>query len=193
MQSISAATKTTSRSASDGGLARVYWSMGEPVPNKAQENWCQLLRSSQIWGASPRTDFNLLFVWTFLGIKYFCYSLTIMCSLLFHSLQTHFCCCKSVSRVKGLLEAAGAQIVCLGLPVSHRMWGILSGNSKDGFKGRRKWSGDGERGRQDRGRRQTRPETVPCSEERRIQFSDLYNSPCNSTQFTLNFIKRWYR
>lgn len=48
----------------------------------------------------------------------------------------HFCCWKSVSRVKGLPEAAGVQILCLGLgtgllPVSHRMWGILSGSSKE--------------------------------------------------------------
>lgn len=51
----------------------------------------------------------------------------------------HFCRWKSVNRVRGLLEAAEVQILCLGLrarllPVSHRMWGILSGSSKKGLQ-----------------------------------------------------------
>lgn len=78
-----------------------------------------------------------------------------------------------MGRVKGLLEAAGVQIfLCLGLeagllPASHRMWGILSGSSKEGRPASKAGgSGQGmERGRQDRGRRQTRPETEPCSGE----------------------------
>lgn len=84
-----------------------------------------------------------------------------------------------MSRVKGLLEAAGMQILRLGLeagllPVSHRMWGILSGSSKEGRSASKAGgSGQGmESGRQDRGRRQTRPETAPCSADF-LQFSSF--------------------
>lgn len=87
-------------------------------------------------------------------MKPFCLSLIRMCSLLFLFAQAEVTFwCISVSKVKGLLEAAAAQIVCLGLgagllPASHRMWGILSGSTEEGrpgFKGKRKWSGDGAR------------------------------------------------
>lgn len=85
-----------------------------------------------------------------------------------------------MSRVKGLLEAAGEQIVCLGLragllPVSYRMWGILSGSSKEGRPASKAGgSGQGmERGRQGRRRRQTRPETEPCSASCSLKFLEF--------------------
>lgn len=75
--------------------------------------------------------------------------------------------------------------LCLGLeagllPVSHRMWGILSGSSKEGRPASKAGgSGQGmERSRQDRGRRQTRPETEPCSSEWPLAFEhELNNHP----------------
>lgn len=58
----------------------------------------------------------------------------------------------SLSRVKGLLEAAGAQILCLRLgaeflPVSQDVGYPVWQQQRRalGFKGRRKWSRDGER------------------------------------------------
>lgn len=70
--------------------------------------------------------------------------------------------------------------MCLGLeagllPVSHRMWGILSGSSKEGRQASKAGgSGQGmERGGQDRGRRQTRPETEPCSGEWPLKFLEF--------------------
>lgn len=103
------------------------------------------------------------------------------------ALEKRFLLCTSVSRVKGLPEAAGAQIVCLGLgagllPVSHRMWGILSGSSKEGRPASKAGgSGQGmERGRQDGLRRQTRPKTEPCSGEWPLKFLDPVHFNMNS-------------
>lgn len=87
-----------------------------------------------------------------------------------------------------MLEAAGAHILHLGLraeqapsclsqDVGYPVWQWEKG--APGFKGSRKWSGDGERCKQDRGRRQTRPETRPCGAEPPRKFVEF--SACKHT------------
>lgn len=119
---------------------------------------------------------------TFLGTKTFCFSL-IKCVHCFCARVTFLFFWKSASRAKRLLEAAGVQILCLGqgagfLPVSHRMWGILSGSSKEGRPASKAGgSGQGmERGGQDSGRRQTRPDTEPCGGKWPLKFLEFSTS-----------------
>lgn len=172
---ISAATKTTSRSASDGGLANDHWSMGEPIQKRLRQI------GVSCWDPQ-RFEMHLqeLFFWgfllTFLSMKHNVFTVVSMCTSESNILLL---VCEQSNGV------AGAQIVCQGqgaglLPVSHRMWGILSGNSKEGRPASKAGgSGQGmERGRQDRGRRQTRPETKPCIGER---------SHLNSVHFNINW------
>lgn len=121
---------------SDVGLACVPWCMSEPFQKRLRQIGISCWDPSRLWVhlkelISDCFSLNISCYW-------FCFRMIRICSLFGFCI---FVICEQTA----LLEAAALQIFCLGLgaglfPVSHRMWGILSGSNKRGFKGKRKWS-----------------------------------------------------
>lgn len=90
--------------------------------------------------------------------------------------------CWSTDFVSGATSRAPS---CLSQDVGYPVWKQQRG--APGFKGR--GSGQGmERGRQDRGRRKTRPETEPCSNVWPLKLLIF-----NSVHFNMNHCKLWYK